>query len=547
MIKWKRTIFLLPVLLFLLNVVYPIYLLAVSNETGVKIKFKVQLLNSSDNKVDVFISSNSFIGEDTQLSIIMAKNIVCSIFDCKGKDFLVKIYGDTPLLSGPSGGAAFATGMVEVLLHLPDKDVGITGTINPGGVIGPVGGVNYKVQAAKDLDLVIIPLGEKIYRDPLTNKTYNLSYPNVKEAGTLFDILRLVWRINIKLKTHNLSVPDWYKKTMKEIANDLCSKINYEVKDNESYYAQASFCFTKLINIYKENYSRYDLKELIQEETKLEEELNRLEEKLRSKFETINGLNELQLYMILYKRINDAKDNLKKLNETIKDILINGSSQEKIEQFINILSYTRARIDSIKEWSKFIYTMPKGVPINIERINYLCKENYLQVKSYYDYLEGLYASYDLPFHFFYLDNLMKKLDEYKEKNPILCLAYAKELKSNIDSILALTYLTKNNLPTFFNSTNKITKFYIERNKEFPVMAYAYWNYANFLAKKNDYISAINYNYLAMNLATMIFEINEKEKVPIIVEFQNKFNKETIFYLTIIFTFFFYFIMIVKFI
>jgi fructose/tagatose bisphosphate aldolase len=79
------------------------------------------------------------------------------------------------------------------------------------------------------------------------------------------------------------------------------------------------------------------------------------------------------------------------------------------------------------------------------------------------------------------------------------------------------------------------------------MAYAYWNYANFLAKRNDYISAINYNYLAMNLATMIFEINEKEKVPIIIEFQNKFNKETIFYVAIIFTFFFYFIMVIKFI
>ena len=512
-------------------------------EFGTKIKFTVSVINSSDSKTDVYLATSSFVSQDTQLSIRMAKNVVCSIFNCKGKDFLVKIYSDTPVLSGPSGGAAFATGMAMALLGLKDKDVGITGTINPGGVIGPVGGVNYKVEAARDLDMVIIPLGEKIYKDPLTGKVYNLSFPNVREAGTLFDILRYIWNVNVTLKNNEFKVPVWYKRDMKEIANSICSLINKRVVDNLSYYAQASKCFSQLIKIYQKEYENLNLNEVAAESKKLQEELEQIKRNLKKEFKTINGLNQLQLYMILYKRINDAEDSLKKIDEELKNYLTTG--QINVDNIIYNLAYAKARILSIKEWAKFLNNMPKGKEINVNNLVYLCNEDYKQAEMYYNYLIGLYESYKIPFNFKFLDDTFKKMEYYKNKDYILCIAYAKDLKSSIDTMLSLTYLTKDSLPYFFNSTSKVADFYIKRNKEFPVMAYAYWNYAKYLAEKDkDYTSAISYNYYAINLATMIYEIN-REEVPVLVKINYNENNNSLIYLAVILSFVAFFLLTSK--
>ena len=81
-------------IIFSLNSLNSFYLLAYGNQTGEMIKFEVIKIKNNDDKVDVYITSDSYIGKETQLSIKMAKEVICSIFweYCKNYDFLIKIY-----------------------------------------------------------------------------------------------------------------------------------------------------------------------------------------------------------------------------------------------------------------------------------------------------------------------------------------------------------------------------------------------------------------------------------------------------------------------
>jgi predicted S18 family serine protease len=543
----KNLIALILFLLLFINPSFSLYLLAVSNETGVKIKFKVYLVQNNDNQTDVFYSSPSFISPDTQFSMKLAKDVVCSIFPnkCKPYDFLIKIYSKSPLLTGPSGGAAFATGMLMALFGLPDKEVGITGTINPGGVIGPVGGVDKKVEAALDLEKVIIPLGQKNYRDLITNKTKNLTYPNVYEAGTIFNVLYLVWGVKIKFNLSDLKVPNWYKNTMRDIASSLCSLVNKQINDSIDYYSQASYCFRDLNKVLYNKFLNYDERKLELKYKELKKETKDIEENLKRKMKNINSLNELQLYMIIFKRIDDAKDNLNKIEKL-----------KTKEEIAETLAYVEARLISIKEWSKFLNTIPHNQKIDKNKLKNLCEKNYEFVNYYYTQIYGLTNNLlnDIFFNFFKgIEKNMEKLNYYKEKDPILCIAYAKEIKSSLDYFSAVIYINPELASTFFNNTNRITEFYLKLNKEFPIMAYSYWKYANEIAKKDkDYYSAINYNYLAMNLATMIYEISTNNTQTFqSFEFNNKKENDesivlyvfliisTLYYILILRTFFSY--------
>lgn len=518
-----RAIYFILFLLFVvINKLNSLYLLAVSNETGIKIKFNVYLVENKDDKTDVFFSSQSFVSPDTQFSMNLAKDVVCSLFTkkCEKYDFLIKINSESPLLAGPSGGAAFATGMIMALFGLPDKEVGITGTINPGGIIGPVGGVDKKVESSLDLEKIIIPLGQKNYRDPISNKTKNLNYSNVYEVGTIFDILKIVWNLEINFNLSKLEVPDWYNKKMKEIAQSLCSKVNKTIDNSSDYYSQASYCFRELNKLLDKKYQQYDKSALLNKAEELKNKLKEIEERIKNEIKEVDSFNELQLYMILYKRIDDAKDTLNKVKNTTKK-----------KELASLVAYSEARIISVEEWSKFLKNLPKSKKINYDELKILCNKNYEFVKHYFNQIFGVISEQPqlattLYGFFEQINNDMIKLEEYKYKDSILCIAYAKEIKSSLDYLSAVLYLGPNLVGAFFNSTNKITEFYLRLNKEFPIMAYSYWKYASEIAKKEkNYYLAINYNYLAMNLATMIYEISSNNQKKIYLKTKEKSKKQ----------------------
>jgi PDZ domain-containing protein len=77
-------------------------------------------------------------------------------------DFPIEIDLQLGNVGGPSGGMIFALGVFDALTEgslLGDSHIAGTGTINSGGLVGPIGGIDLKMQAAKrdGTDLFLAP------------------------------------------------------------------------------------------------------------------------------------------------------------------------------------------------------------------------------------------------------------------------------------------------------------------------------------------------------------------------------------------------------
>ncbi len=109
----------------------------------------------------IFIDSFPLTQLDTQSSTRYANQVACSYLgvDCSQYDFFYTIRANSTVVGGPSAGAAMAVLTASLLAGVqPDDSIAITGTINSGGIVGPVAGIKQKVQAAKarGLRLVLI-------------------------------------------------------------------------------------------------------------------------------------------------------------------------------------------------------------------------------------------------------------------------------------------------------------------------------------------------------------------------------------------------------
>ncbi|MFH1396699.1 MAG: S16 family serine protease [archaeon] len=113
-------------------------------------------LELRDGTGRVFLDTSPLTKVDTQISTRYAKEIACNNFDldCDYYDFIYTIRADSSIIGGPSAGAAIAALTAITVLDLDyDESIAITGTINSGGIIGPVGGVKEKIEAAANSEL----------------------------------------------------------------------------------------------------------------------------------------------------------------------------------------------------------------------------------------------------------------------------------------------------------------------------------------------------------------------------------------------------------
>ena len=106
--------------------------------------------NDSEKKradADMVSSQNSAIG--AALNFLKGK----PDFGVKQDELIAKnISFDVERTGGPSGGMIFAIGLIELLTPrdiLHGRHIAGTGTISINGIIGPIGGINEKIRAAK--------------------------------------------------------------------------------------------------------------------------------------------------------------------------------------------------------------------------------------------------------------------------------------------------------------------------------------------------------------------------------------------------------------
>ncbi len=179
-IFFKSILFLITLLIFSTLILaqpqpksYHLKLLAVQETpTGYEGSDADLYLELKQGTGNVFLNTFPITKMDTQISTRFAKELACKHYklNCDQYDFLYTIRAQSNIIGGPSAGAAIAAITIIAIEDLPINDnVAITGTINSGGVIGPVGGIKEKIEAAARADLkkVLISKGNAPKEYPL--------------------------------------------------------------------------------------------------------------------------------------------------------------------------------------------------------------------------------------------------------------------------------------------------------------------------------------------------------------------------------------------
>lgn len=141
-----------------------IYVPALDNDgNGVALPLTVQKRTGyGETLIDI---NNLVFWFDTQQSIQTAKEVAQNLsgVDASRINLVYMISTNASLVGGPSAGAALTIATIAALENKTlDKSVMITGTVNPDGTVGQVGGVLEKAKAAKQVGtrLFLVPKGQ---------------------------------------------------------------------------------------------------------------------------------------------------------------------------------------------------------------------------------------------------------------------------------------------------------------------------------------------------------------------------------------------------
>ncbi len=504
----------------------------------------------------VFIEIFPLTKIDTQMSTRFAKEVACDYLDvsCDNYDFIYTITANSAIIGGPSAGAAISTLTIAMLKNIDLNDsITITGTINSGGLVGPIGGLKAKIDAAKDQNIkkVLIPIGERFSDENFlnetnsTNKTDIFEYGKelgveIKEVSDLNDVIYEFTGERIKEEDIELEINQKYEETMKALAISLhnrstklkdsilltkkekddelkkteeeavnLTKKGIDALKDEKYYSSASYFFganvkfSYILNMLQ-NLSRNDKENKI---SIIKGNINELNKAISRK--EIKTITDLESYMVVKERITEAEEYLKKAMGDVN------------ETDINNLVYSAERVYSAYLWYEFFDHRGKQFNINKEILKKSCQDKLSEAEERYQYLNLLIPD---------ISNIKKELDlaykDFATQNYELCLFKASKTKAEADSILNLLGVDENQIDILIKEKLKI----IERNlaKElkrdiFPVLGYSYYEYADSL-KEYDKSSALLYMEYALELSNLDMYFKEKPKIPI-EDKENKNNKE----------------------
>lgn len=120
----------------------------------------------------VYVSTKPLTQQDIQGSVRLAAQVAANTVgvDWRSQDYLVSFVSDSQVIGGPSAGGIMTLALTTALHNLVhpedpwhlDPTVAGTGTINPDGTIGPVGGIPAKAEgaAAAGIKTFLYPAGQ---------------------------------------------------------------------------------------------------------------------------------------------------------------------------------------------------------------------------------------------------------------------------------------------------------------------------------------------------------------------------------------------------
>lgn len=440
-----------------------ITLLALTEQTNAKEGVSAQLeLETRSGTGRVFLETFPLTQISTQTSMRFAQQIACAIIeeDCTKLDYFYTIKGPPGIVGGPSAGSAATILTIAELKKQPIKKAAITGTVNSGGSIGTVGGIEYKLEAAykAGIKTVIIPKGTSKQKNrALTIDLIQYGKElgmNVIEASTIEEALPYFIQYEPKKQTQ-LTISPKYNDIMRQIAIELCE--NTAPIEEGKYYASASACFRQRITTNQTNMTNNQIQESIKE----------FEQELAGK--NITSMTDVQTIMLVNERIREAKETLQ-----------NNTSQT---------AFAQQRVLSARLWSKFLGT---GQPEKIQ-LEKGCQEKIAEAEERYAYVASLAPTIaqsirntvDTAYYF------------YEANNNIDCLYTAGKAKAEANAIMSVIGIDAENLRTIVETKLNITNKEIAKEQtrgEFPIISYSYYELASSMANQSPTTSLLFTEY-----------------------------------------------------
>lgn len=484
----------------------------------------------------VFLETFPLTKVDTQISTRLAKEVACDFADadCSRYDFFYTITADSPIIAGPSAGASIAVLTFSLIKNVDiDKNVVITGTINSGGIIGPVGGLRAKIEAGAKagLNKVLIPVGgsfESAENESSGNESANSSSDleklrkkygiEIKETATFDEALFEFTGKKFREKKANLTINQGYKDTMKMLAIDLCSRstqlrnkvsnltdnktkpvledaLNLSSKGKDAfsenkYYSSASYCFGANVGLNHLSLIQQNLTEkgILGKAAGIRKDIENFDKIVES--EGVTTITDLESYMAIKERLTEANDFLDKVITSVNNSNIN----------LRDLAYAAERFNSARSWANFLEHKGKKFDFNNGTIRNACRIKLSEVEERIQYLQ-LYLPQNL-------ENIRKDMgyayQDLNDNNYELCLFKASKTKANVDTILSVFGVKTENVRNIVSQKLDIVERNLVEEIEdgvFPILGYSYFEYANSL-KYSDPMSALLYSEYALELSNL---------------------------------------------
>jgi uncharacterized protein len=509
----------------------------------------------------VFLDTFPLTKVDTQISTRFAKDIACSYLeeDCSVYDFIYTIRADSSIIAGPSAGGAITLLTVSLLRNFDvDEGISITGTINSGGIIGPVGGVREKIDAAhaKGLRKVLIPEGERYITDDSKNinafeinifdnrtrtrrnatvsnenKTMDLvEYGRglgleVVEVSDLSDVLREFSLKGLEEGNYTFDVDRGYERTMSSLALQLCNRSD-ELRDRvgdisdynvsmisilnltsradaafagERYYSAASYCFGANVKLsellfLKNNVTSKEVQENIDI---IERNVERLEASIDKKEK--KTVTDLEAYAVVKERLIEATD-------FKEEVDISNLTEDSLYD----LAYSYERVYSAFSWADFFDHRGKEYDFNEKTLESSCQSKIAEAEERYNYVLLFYPILNLK-------GTRKEIDyaydDLKDGNYELCLFKATKAKAESDIILSVSGVGADKVEGLLSKKIEAARKNIGKQVKkgnFPVLAYSYYEYAQELSSDDEY-SALLYAEYALELSNLDIYFKETRK------------------------------------
>lgn len=510
-------------------------LVAVSEGTNVSLGSMANLyLEIKPGSGRVFLDTLPASKLDTQMSTRLAKSIACKYTgrDCSKYNFFYTIRADSAIVGGPSATAAAAIVTISILDDVDLKDdVVISGIITSGNLIGNVGGLKEKAQAAAraGISKFLIPKGQRMQPSPNLSdntttdlvelgKTYGIE---IIEVGTLDEALEHFTGRRAQIRDVPLEADAEYQTTMKYLAERLCNRSDVlkkslnavmastpyailtdedlsidesarnltlraaQARENGNYYSMASFCFGSNVNY-------HNLLLVVQEPSRivLVDKQLELERRMKEIYSIVDSydirtLTDLQTFMVVKARLMEAQEFLVRARDALRD----NEERKSISNF----AFATERVNSALAWSTFFGRSGQEFKMSEKDLKESCRAKLSETDEHYQYM-------DLVFPTLLVDvkkDLDKARDFQDEEEYVMCLYQATITKAQINVFASVIGVELDGISPLLERKLSAASHQIALQQEddiFPILGYSYYEYAQELMESAPYSSLLYVEY-----------------------------------------------------